>query len=53
MHYGYPNPNPNPTPTPNQVMHYGYPGSTGLPAMQYMLLDAAAAPPQVRPYPYP
>ena len=33
---------------PVQAMHYGYPGSTGLPAMHYVLLDAAAAPPSMR-----
>ena len=26
-------------------MHYGYPGTTALPAVDYMLLDAVAAPP--------
>ncbi len=32
-------------PAPVQAMHYGYPGTTALPAMGYMQLDAVAAPP--------
>ena len=35
-------------PAPVQAMHYGYPGTTGLPGMQWMQLDAAAAPPTAR-----
>ena len=33
---------------PVQAMHYGYPGTSALPAMDYMQLDVAAAPPAHR-----
>ena len=35
-------------PAPLQALHYGYPSTSALPAMHYMQLDAAAAPPTHR-----